>query len=74
MEITQELLMEKENEYGYKIIEMEVMREHVHLLIDLKTGNRCDNICINLIKGYTSHILRNDYIELRRKISTLWIR
>ncbi len=40
----------KENEYGCKIIEIEVMPDHVHLLIDLKPG--IDVIrCVNLIKG-----------------------
>ncbi|WMT51860.1 MAG: IS200/IS605 family transposase [Ferroplasma sp.] len=68
-----ELIREKEEDYGYKVIEMEVMPDHVHLLIDLKP--RIDVIrCVNLIKGSTSHILRNEFPELRRKIPTLWTR
>ncbi|KQB33873.1 MULTISPECIES: IS200/IS605 family transposase [Acidiplasma] len=68
-----ELIIEKENDYGYKIIEMEVMPDHVHLLIDLKP--RIDVIrCVNLIKGYTSHVLRDEFPVLRRKIPTLWTR
>jgi putative transposase len=68
-----ELIKEKEKDYGYEVIEMEVMPDHVHLLIDLKP--RIDIIrCVNLIKGYTSHILRNEFPELRRKIPTLWTR
>jgi putative transposase len=67
------VIMEKEEDYGYKVIEMEVMPDHVHLLIDIKP--RIDVIrCVNLIKGHTSHILRNEYPELRRKIPTLWTR
>ena len=68
-----DLIIEKENDYGYKIIEMEVMPDHVHLLIDLKP--RIDVIrCVNLIKGYTSHVLRDEFPVLRRKIPTLWTR
>ncbi len=67
------LIREKEEDYGYKVIEMEIMPDHVHLLLDLKP--RIDVIrCVNLIKGYTSHILRNEFPELRRKIPTLWTR
>ena len=68
-----ELIREKEEDYGYKVIEMEIMPDRVHLLLDLKP--RIDVIrCVNLIKGYTSHILRNEFPELRRKIPTLWTR
>jgi putative transposase len=68
-----ELIREKGEDYGYKVIEMEVMPDHVHLLLDLKP--RIDVIrCVNLIKGSTSHILRNEFPELRRKIPTLWTR
>ena len=68
-----EIIKEKEEDYGYKVIEMEVMPDHVHLLMDLKPG--IDIIrCVNLIKGYTSHILRNEFPELRSKIPALWTR
>ncbi len=52
---------------------MEVMPDHVHLLIDLKPGIDII-ICVNLIKGCTSHILRNEVPELRSKIPALWTR
>lgn len=30
-----ELVLEKQAEYGYSVIEMEVMQDHVHLLLDV---------------------------------------
>lgn len=30
-----ELIFEKQSDYGYKVLEMEVMPDHVHLLIDV---------------------------------------
>ena len=30
-----ELILEKQNDYGYQVLEMEVMPDHVHLLLDV---------------------------------------
>ena len=58
-------------EYDYKILEMEVMSDHVHLLIDI---NPNIGVCevIKKIKGYTSKTLRMEYPKLKSRIPTLW--
>jgi len=68
-----ELIMQKQEEYKYKIIEMEIMPDHVHLLIDSNPKIGIYNQIIK-IKGFTSHILREEFYELKTRIPTLWTR
>ena len=54
-----------------ELIEMEVMPDHVHLLVD------CDpqygiNRLVRLIKGRTSRYLRSEFPSLKRRLPTLW--
>jgi len=66
-----ELIIEKENEYGYSVIEQETMPDHVHLLIDINPKFGIYSI-ISKIKGYTSHTLRDEFPELKSRLPTLW--
>ncbi|MGC9124258.1 MAG: IS200/IS605 family transposase [Thermoplasmata archaeon] len=66
-----ELILEKQNDYGYKVLEMEVMPDQVHLLIDVNS-KRGVYYVVNRIKGYTLYVLREKFPELKRKLPTLW--
>lgn len=68
-----QLLKEKESEFGYMVMEMEVMPDHVHLLLDVDPQRNITEI-VNLIKGYTSHVLRDEFPSLRKRLPTLWTR
>ena len=68
-----QLILEKQNEYQYKIIEMEVMSDHVHLLIDCNPKLGIYSV-INKIKGYSSRTLREEFPSLKSRIPTLWTR
>ena len=68
-----QLILEKQDEYGYKIIEMEIMPDHVHLLIDSNPKKGIYNQ-INKIKGYTSNKLREEFPSLKRRLPCLWTR
>jgi putative transposase len=68
-----ELIIEKQVEYQYEIIEIETMPDHVHLLIDINPQIGIYNVIGN-IKGFTSNILRKEYTTLRTRIPTLWTR
>ncbi|MCB1972523.1 MAG: IS200/IS605 family transposase [Geminicoccaceae bacterium] len=68
-----ELILEKQDEYGYRIIEMEVMPDHVHLLID-SDPRFATNSVVGKIKGYTSNRLRKEFPWLRKRLPTLWTR
>jgi putative transposase len=68
-----ELVLAKQAEYGYTVIEMEVLPDHVHLLLDVdpRTGI---NVVVGKIKGFTSHELRNEFPWLKKRLPTLWTR
>lgn len=68
-----ELILEKQSEYGYEILEMEVMPDHVHLIIDCDPRVGIDTI-IGKIKGYTSHRLRIEFPKLKSRLPNLWTR
>ena len=58
-------------ETGSERLEMELMPDHVHLLVD------CDpqygiNRLVRLIKGRSSRYLRQEYPSLKRRLPTLW--
>lgn len=66
-----ELILEKQEEFQYEILDMEVMPDHVHLLIDVDPKIGVYSV-ISIIKGYTSKQLREEFPELKKKLPTLW--
>ncbi|MDD2330794.1 MAG: IS200/IS605 family transposase [Bacteroidales bacterium] len=66
-----ELIMEKQEEYGYEVLDMEVMPDHVHLLLDVDPKIGIYSV-ITKIKGYTSKQLREEFPALKKRIPTLW--
>ncbi|MBQ3455891.1 MAG: IS200/IS605 family transposase [Synergistaceae bacterium] len=52
---------------------MEVMPEHVYLLLDIDPTIGV-NVVVSRIKGKTAHILNKEFSELTRKLPTLWTR
>jgi putative transposase len=67
----EELILDKQEDYSYAILDIDVMPDYVHLLIDVspKIGIWAT---VNKIKGYTSNILRKEFPELKSKLPTLW--
>jgi putative transposase len=52
---------------------MEIMTDHVHLLLDVNPRNTGGIFrIVNNIKGYTSHELRQEFPELKSRLPTLW--
>lgn len=68
-----QLILEKQDEYGYKVIEMEVMPDHVHILIDADP-RIAPNKIVGQIKGWTSNRLRKEFPWLKKRLPTLWTR
>ena len=66
-----ELVMDKQEEYHYKVLEIEVMLDHVHLILSVNPKEGIYKV-VSKIKGYTSHELRNEFPELKSKLPTLW--
>lgn len=58
-------------ELNVDIIEMEIMPDHVHLLIEVDPQYGV-HTAIKTIKGRSSSILRKEFKELTTKLPTLW--
>ena len=60
--------MEKQSEYQYDVLDMNIMLDHVHLLLDVNPRNTGGIFrIVNNIKGYTSHVLRKEFSDLRNR-------
>lgn len=68
-----ELVVQKQAEYGYRVLGMEVMPDHVHLLLDVNPQIGIKSV-VSRIKGFTSHELRNEFPSLKSRLPTLWTR
>ena len=68
-----DIVLSMQEEQNFYVIEMEVMPDHVHLLLDVDPTIGI-NILVSRIKGKTAHILNREFPELTRKLPTLWTR
>ena len=59
------------SEFAVELIEMEIMPDHVHLLVDVDPQFGIHNL-IKRIKGRTSRLLRQEFPHLKTKLPTLW--
>jgi putative transposase len=66
-----ELIREKSSEHRAELIEMEVMPDHVHLLVEVDPQYGI-HLLVKSIKGYTSRVLRMEFELLRKRLPTLW--
>jgi putative transposase len=66
-----EIMFEKCKQLESEIIELEIMPDHVHLLVEVDPQFGIHKLIKNL-KGYSSHILRNEFKILKTKLPTLW--
>ena len=65
------LLNTKAHELQTAIMEMAVMLDHVHLLIQCDPQFGIHRV-VKQWKGYTSHVLRQEFPSLKRKLPSLW--
>lgn len=54
-----------------EIIEMEVMPDHVHLLVDVDPQFGIHRL-VKLLKGRSSRLLRQEFPWLKKRLPTLW--
>lgn len=65
------LLQETVEKWGQELIELEVMPDHVHLLVGCDPQFGIHRL-IKFVKGTTAHQLRQEFPELKRKLPSLW--
>ena len=66
-----ELIQEACSTIKVEIIEMEIMPDHVHLLLEVDPQYGIHR-AVKTIKGYSSRILRSEFRSLRSRLPTLW--
>lgn len=68
-----ELILEKCKEMECTVVEVQIMEDRVHLVLDVNPQTGIYRI-VNQIKGYTSRVLRKEFLILKSRIPTLWTR
>ena len=66
-----ELIIQRCSVMNVDIIEMEIMPDHVHLLLEVDPQFGI-NKAVHSIKGFSSHALRKEFKELTTRLPTLW--
>lgn len=66
-----EIIRDACTEYESEIIELEVMPDHVHLLVEVDPQYGVHRLIKN-IKGRSSRLLRQEFSVLRSRLPTLW--
>jgi len=67
----EELIRIRCREKNVEIIEMEIMPDHVHMLLEVDPQYGI-NSAVRSIKGFTSYTLRKEFKELTTRLPTLW--
>lgn len=65
------ILAEQLERWGQELIELEVMPDHVHLLLGCDPQFGIHRL-VKLLKGYSSHALRAEFPALKRRLPSLW--
>lgn len=68
-----ELITQRAGELDCKVLTLEVMPDHVHLFIETPPTIGV-HFMIQQLKGYTAHVLRDEYPSLKSRIPNMWTR
>jgi putative transposase len=65
------IFAEQIERWGQDLIELEVLPDHVHLLVGCDPQFGIHRL-VKLLKGYSSHALREEFPALKRRLPSLW--
>ncbi|HET8909600.1 MAG TPA: IS200/IS605 family transposase [Ktedonobacterales bacterium] len=65
------ILAEQIERWGQELIELEIMPDHVHLLVGCDPQFGIHRL-VKLLKGSSSHTLRAEFPALKRRLPSLW--
>lgn len=68
-----EILPQIASDLGGSILEMEVMSDHVHLLLDVDPRIGINDFVASM-KRRSSHIIRTEFPYMKKKLPSLWTR
>jgi putative transposase len=67
------LIRAKCDEHEWRIVALQVMPDHVHLVVKAHPQDSPAHVA-NQLKGFTSRVLRTEFAALRSRLPTLWSR
>lgn len=59
--------------HQFGLLDIDVMPDHVHMLLDIPPTKNTRN-AVTLLKGYLAHELRKEFPNLRSRLPSLWTR
>lgn len=68
-----ELFLQIAEKYDFNILDMEVMPDHVHLIIDCNPRFGIME-CVHKLKGGTAKIIREEFPYLKSRLPNMWTR
>lgn len=68
-----ELFYEYQSDFGYDVLDLEVMPDHIHALLDIPPTKNISKLIGN-IKGKMAHQLRQDFPYLKSRLPSVWTR
>ena len=68
-----QILLERAKEIGITIETMEIMPDHVHLLVK-SPPTLAPHFIVQQLKGISSRLLRQEFPHLKSRLPTLWTR
>lgn len=66
-----EIIKEKQEEYDFELLDIEILPDHVHMIIDVSPQVGIYPT-VTKLKGVTSRIIREEFPEIKSKLPTLW--
>jgi putative transposase len=66
-----EIIFEAVKELNAEVIEIEVMPDHVHLLVEVDPQFGIHKL-VKHLKGFSSRLLRKEFAWLKSRLPTLW--
>ncbi len=67
----EEVIRKTASRYRAEVIALEIMPDHVHLLVEVDPQFGIHRLVKN-IKGVSSHVLRKEFDTLRSRLPSLW--
>ena len=67
----EEVIRKTASRYRAEVISLEIMPDHVHLLVEVDPQFGIHRLVKN-IKGVSSHVLRKEFDTLRSRLPSLW--
>jgi len=68
-----ELILEKQTEYRYEVLAMDIMPDHVHLILDVDPRVGVNKV-VGQIKGWAAQAIREEFPFMKSRFPSLWTR